>query len=778
MVPEKTSGGTLPDLIGQSLGRYHILEQLGEGGMATVYKAYDTRLERDVAVKVIRVDQFGSAVLERILKRFEREAKALARLTHPNIVHVNDFGDQDGIPYLVMDYLPGGTLKQQMGKPMPWQDAVKLLLPVADALEYAHSQGIIHRDVKPSNILLTQHGQPMLTDFGIAKILEIEDTQTQTGTGMGVGTPEYMAPEQWIGQATLQSDIYSLGVIFYELVTGRKPFLADTPAAILLKQLNDPLPRPGQYVYDLPENVENTLLKALTKKLEHRYQTMSEFAEALENLFAGQNLTSQPMGSSATQKTRVEDSMATIEQTVTRDELPPADQSPSLTNLPPSNRRKQWIRSGIGVVGLILVLIGSGFAVSSLLMHTPSTMSENKLMPSPTLPMELASLTPAANPTFTPGPIQASGLRIAYIENGILTIRDGDQAVLSQINIGYSPEAILYWAPNGKYVLVAASWNSIGNKFVYLVDLDNQTVTPWSGLPASALHFNWSPQSDRISIAYVTPVAEGRWSADIVSIYGTNIVPEFSGQNINIWPQWSPDGRYLVYLRQIEAVDNPFHIIKIDPDTGTTQDITPSDYSRGLMWGSDLTWLTDGRLVVRPLGEPRLDALDPNTFSTTPIFNIPVSGEWERILLSPSNARVAYTVKTGDASYSLYISNLDGTGFYQAYQTNTFPYAASWSPDEQSIYLSSVDAGLSYIYQLDTNKMISAYFRFTDPIHVFRESQSSQSTYNWLDSNNIILTSDQGLNTFSLTVADRTANQVDDLCTFDYYNNFCAVWIP
>jgi serine/threonine protein kinase len=201
MVPENTSGGTLPDLIGQSLGRYAILEPLGEGGMATVFIAYDTRLERDVAVKVIRVDQFGSAVLERILKRFEREAKALARLTHPNIVHVNDFGDQDGIPYLVMDYLPGGTLKQQMGKPMPWQDAVKLLLPVADALEYAHSQGIIHRDVKPSNILLTQRGQPMLTDFGIARLLEIEDTQTQTGTGVwGWARPNTWLPSSGSGR--------------------------------------------------------------------------------------------------------------------------------------------------------------------------------------------------------------------------------------------------------------------------------------------------------------------------------------------------------------------------------------------------------------------------------------------------------------------------------------------------------------------------------------------------------------------------------------------------
>jgi serine/threonine protein kinase len=185
----------MPGLTGQTLGRYHILALLGEGGMATVYKSYDNRLERDVAVKIIRTDQFAPAVLERILKRFEREAKALARLSHPNIVKVHDFGDFEGAPFLVMEFLPGGTLKQRLGQPMPWREAVKLLQPVAETLDYAHSQNVIHRDVKPANILLTQWGQPMLTDFGIAKILDLEDGQTLTGTGVGFGTPEYMSPE-------------------------------------------------------------------------------------------------------------------------------------------------------------------------------------------------------------------------------------------------------------------------------------------------------------------------------------------------------------------------------------------------------------------------------------------------------------------------------------------------------------------------------------------------------------------------------------------------------
>jgi len=275
----------MPDLSGESFGRYHILEQLGEGGMATVYKAYDTRLETEVAVKVIRTENILPSVLDRALKRFEREAKALARLTHPNIVKVTDYGEYEGKPYLVMPYLPGGTLKQKLGKPIPWQEALQILLPIAEALDYAHSQNMIHRDVKPSNILLTERGQPMLTDFGIAKVLDLEETQDLTGTSAAVGTPEYMAPEQATAKTVdHRADIYALGVVLYEMVTGRKPFIADTPMAVLIKHATEPLPRPKQFASNLPEAVEKVLLKALAKDPANRYLSMAEIGGAFTGL--------------------------------------------------------------------------------------------------------------------------------------------------------------------------------------------------------------------------------------------------------------------------------------------------------------------------------------------------------------------------------------------------------------------------------------------------------------------------------------------------------------
>lgn len=269
------------NLVGQSLGRYHILEQLGEGGMAVVYKALDTKLDRYVAVKVILPSKGHS---DKFLKRFEREAKALAGLSHPNIVGVIDYGENHGLPYLVMEYISGGTLKQKFtGKPFSWKESVKISTPIANALSYAHQHKIIHRDIKPSNILITETGSPMLSDFGIAKIVESEETMDITGTGVGIGTPEYMSPEQAQGKIIdARSDVYSLGIVLFEMVTGRKPYQADTPYAVVIKQVNEPVPNPRAFRKDLPLDVEKVLLKALAKNPANRFQSMKEFEDAMD----------------------------------------------------------------------------------------------------------------------------------------------------------------------------------------------------------------------------------------------------------------------------------------------------------------------------------------------------------------------------------------------------------------------------------------------------------------------------------------------------------------
>jgi eukaryotic-like serine/threonine-protein kinase len=280
--------------IGQCLGRYRILEQLGEGGMAMVYKAYDPQLDREVAVKVIRRGAFPPDQLDLLLKRFEREAKVLAGLAHPNIVKVLDFGEEQGVPYLVMEYILGGSLKDVLsarnGQPVSWQEAARYLAPIARALEAAHQHEarIIHRDVKPSNILITKYGTPMLTDFGIAKVLEAEETAELTATGVGIGTPDYMAPEQATGAAVdPRVDIYALGVVFFEMITGQKPYRADTPMAVMIMKSTEPLPRPTRLVPGLPGAIDHILFKALARDPDDRYPTMGELADVLEGLSNG-----------------------------------------------------------------------------------------------------------------------------------------------------------------------------------------------------------------------------------------------------------------------------------------------------------------------------------------------------------------------------------------------------------------------------------------------------------------------------------------------------------
>lgn len=279
----------MKDIIGRDIGRYHVVEKLGEGGMASVYKAFDTHLERDVALKII-LPTFQHS--ESFLKRFEREAKSLAQLAHSNIVPVIDYGEFDGLPYLVMIYLPGGTLKQRMGTPIPAEEVAWLLAPIAGALHYAHQYGIIHRDVKPANVLLTETGQPMLSDFGIAKLLESKEDTNLTVTGLSIGTPDYMSPEQGQGKPVdARTDIYALGIVLYEMVVGRKPYRADTPMAVIVKHMTEPLPRPRDFCPDLPESVERVIFKALAKNPDDRYADMDAFRVALEKLARGKEVT-------------------------------------------------------------------------------------------------------------------------------------------------------------------------------------------------------------------------------------------------------------------------------------------------------------------------------------------------------------------------------------------------------------------------------------------------------------------------------------------------------
>jgi len=262
---------------GITVGSYRLMERIGRGGMATVYRAYHPALDRYVAIKVL--PEFF-AEDPTYSERFRHEARSVARLKHPNILEVFDFGTNDGVAYIVMELVEGGTMADLLGAPMALEDVLALLQPLGAALDYAHSMGILHRDVKPSNILLRREGTPVLADFGLAKMAGSLQKLTATGTVMG--TPEYMSPEQagdeQVGPA---SDRYSLAVVAYEMFTGHVPFQSEVTAAVLVSHITRPMPSPRELKGELSAHVEGVLRKGLAKSPGDRFPTASTFVSAL-----------------------------------------------------------------------------------------------------------------------------------------------------------------------------------------------------------------------------------------------------------------------------------------------------------------------------------------------------------------------------------------------------------------------------------------------------------------------------------------------------------------
>ncbi len=265
----------LPD--GANFGPYRIMGRLGRGGMASVYRAYEAGLDRYVALKVLPAESVQD---ESSAERFRREAKVIARLEHPNITPIFAYGIDDGVPWMAMRLIPGGSLSGVLkGQRLPFERSVAILRGVADALDYAHGKGVIHRDIKPQNVLLDDAGHVYLADFGIARLTET--ATVLTAAGLITGTPQYMAPEQAMGRPIdSRADIYALGVMAYEMLIGRVPFAADTPVAVLMKHVNEPIPVPS--AGEVPEPLVRPLLKALAKGPDDRWPLAGDFVRALE----------------------------------------------------------------------------------------------------------------------------------------------------------------------------------------------------------------------------------------------------------------------------------------------------------------------------------------------------------------------------------------------------------------------------------------------------------------------------------------------------------------
>ncbi|MDA0770588.1 MAG: hypothetical protein BZY79_03495 [SAR202 cluster bacterium Casp-Chloro-G4] len=264
-------------LEGGRLGRYYVQEKLGSGGMATVFKARDPSLDRTVAIKVLA---FLRADEPAFRERFSREAQAIARLNHPHILQVYDVGEDKGFTYIVTEYVSGGTLLERLGSPHDLGEALRILRPLAEALDFAHSNGIVHRDIKPSNVLMRDEGEPVLADFGLSVVME--QVYHITAPQEAIGTPEYMSPEQAMGRdVDSRSDLYAFGILCYQILVGEVPFHANTAAATMMAHVHQPLPLSESDDVDLLPGVKATLLKAMAKNPDDRYQSAMGLVEAL-----------------------------------------------------------------------------------------------------------------------------------------------------------------------------------------------------------------------------------------------------------------------------------------------------------------------------------------------------------------------------------------------------------------------------------------------------------------------------------------------------------------
>jgi serine/threonine-protein kinase len=326
---------------GTSLGPYRIIEPLGHGGMASVYKAYEAALDRNVAIKVLPPEFLHDPTFA---ERFRREAKVVARLEHPNIIPIFAFDIAEGVPWMAMRFVSGGTvsrlLRESSGR-LSRERVIGILRGVSDALDYAHEKGVVHRDVKPHNMLVDEGGRVYLVDFGVAKM--VEASSGLTATGVISGTPQYMAPEQITAlNVDHRADIYSLGIVAYELLTGRVPFAADTPIAVLMKHVSDPVPLPKPE--EVPEPMARTLLQCTAKNPEERWPSAGAFVDALERARVESEGVA-PVPPPATVDLHLENAPASEASAA------PKDQAATR----PARRR------GLGVMTLLFVLVLAGF---------------------------------------------------------------------------------------------------------------------------------------------------------------------------------------------------------------------------------------------------------------------------------------------------------------------------------------------------------------------------------------------------------------------------------
>ncbi len=467
----------------EKFSRYEIRKELGRGGMATVYLAYDPLFERETALKLLKRDLLHDA---QVRERFERETKIIARLEHPAIVPVYDVGKDNDQMFYVMRYMTGGSLSDRMTTTLSLEESMRIIQRIASALDYAHNRGVIHRDLKPGNILFDDENNAFISDFGIAKLASGQTKLTSSGI---IGTPSYMSPEQAVGDSVdSRSDIYSLGIILFEMLSGKLPYEATTPLAMVIKHTSEPVPHILDINPNLPSGIENVLEKAMAKNRDSRYATAAEMIADLAKLFPN-GIPQNP------------------EYTIPVNRRAPQDAPHAQTS--GASLPRPWL------IGLLL-LIAAGLSLggwqifgnratpsptpsitvgpshTSIAMPPPASPTETATLPaSPTIPPPTATFTPTNIPT--PGVGGAD--TIALITNKDIWVMGLDGSGLLQVTNSDQPKFDLQWLPGGKEILYGEG------KCIKTVNIDTFAIVSLACMEGSNFTgFRVSPDGEQVAV--------------------------------------------------------------------------------------------------------------------------------------------------------------------------------------------------------------------------------------------------------------------------------------